>query len=1148
MKLKTICVPMGLGMMRGVVLVIAFTAASFAQSVKLSVTSLTFAAQLIGTTSVTRSTTLTNTDSTTPLAISNISDSGDYSETDTCGTNLAPSSSCTIFVTFSPTVAGTISGAVTINDNASNSLQVVSLSGTGVTPVTLSPATLPFGTVPVGTKSASKIVTITNNQSASVTFTFSASGNYSAVAGGTTPCGTTLAAHSNCTLAVTFQPTVNGSISGALTVTHNAPFSPQGVGLSGSGSGGSSAPLTFSPTSLSFGSVVVSSTSAGKVVTVKNVSAGAVNITGFPASGSYASTGSGAKPCGGSLNAGQSCTFTVTFTPSLAGTIAGAVTVADSAADSPQVLGLTGSGIQLVTLTPSSLTFAAQQLGTTSAAQTVTLTNHQAADTLTIDSITPSGDFRVVPTGRTPCAERVPAMGSCTIGVVFAPAADGSISGALTVAYNASSTPGVVNLSASATGLLPRHAYTANGDGTISSYTVDSTTGQLKSTGYALAGTSPNAVATTPSGAFVYAANRGSANVSAFSANAGSGALTAVSGSPFPGEPDAFAITVAPSGKFVYVTNANSTSNNISAYAINSTTGALTQISGSPFQAGNDTRAVAIDPTGKFLYAANATSNDVSAYTINPATGSLTQIMGSPFPLPSGNPVPQSIAVDPATKFVFVGSSAGGGISAFTINATNGALTGVTGSPFPNPGGSNYGIAVDSSDRFVYVANDSSGSVSAYTITSGTGALNLVFGSPFSAGTGAISVAVDPSSRFVYLPDLGSNSVFMFTIDSSSGALTLSRTIHGRMTPLSIALANGTAPVTYTPKFAYAANSDANNLSAYTIDAGTGVLTPVPGSPFKTDAPSASGPQPVALAVNISGTFEYAADFNGSGTTGYVSGYSIDPLSGALTFVSSSPFAVGNQTRSAAVDSSGRFVYIANPFSNNIYGFRIDPATGNLAALSLSPFTDEAGPWSLAVDPSGRFLCVTSINANQLNSFSIDPVSGNLTTIGGAPPTGTSPELVEVDPSGRFAYVASLDGHVSAYTISATGSLTQVAGSPFLAGADTISVAVDPSGRFVYAANRGNGSFASFNVSAYTVDPNTGALTEIAGSPFPAGFEPISVAVDPSGNFVYVANEGDNDVSAYTIDQASGALIANPAGPFAAGANVYAVTTTAHIH
>src|ERR1700724_1670558 len=90
MKLKTICVPVGRAAMRSVILIVAFTAASFAQSVKLSVTSLTFAAQLVGTTSAARSVTLTNTDSATPLAIDGILDSGDYSETDTCGTSLAP--------------------------------------------------------------------------------------------------------------------------------------------------------------------------------------------------------------------------------------------------------------------------------------------------------------------------------------------------------------------------------------------------------------------------------------------------------------------------------------------------------------------------------------------------------------------------------------------------------------------------------------------------------------------------------------------------------------------------------------------------------------------------------------------------------------------------------------------------------------------------------------------------------------------------------------------------------------------------------------------------------------------------------------------------------------------------------------------------
>jgi 6-phosphogluconolactonase (cycloisomerase 2 family) len=1129
-----------------VLLLLVFAPHSFAQSAKLSVTSLTFAAQLIGTTSATQSTTLTNTDSTTPLAISNISFSGDYSETDDCGTNLVPLGACTIFVTFSPTVPGTISGAVTIYDNASNSLQAVSLSGKGLTPVTLSQA-LSFGTVAVGAKSASKTVTIVNNQSTSLTFTFSASGNYSAVAGGTAPCTTSLAAHSHCTLAVTFQPTANGTIGGALTVTHNALFSPQEVALSGSGSGGSTPPLTFTPTSLSFGNVIVGSASAGTAVTVKNVSAGPVNITGFPASGNYASTRSGATPCGGSLNPGLSCTFTVTFNPSLTGTVTGAVTLADDAADSPQVLGLTGNGIQPVTLTPGSLIFPAQLLGTTSAAKIATLANHQTADTITIDSIAASGNFVLVPAGKKPCAERVPASSSCNIGVAFAPTADGGISGALTVAYNASPTPAVVNLSATANGLLPRHAYTANGDGTVSSYTVDSATGQLKSTGYALAGTRPNAVAATPSGSFVFVANFGSGNVSAFSASAGSGSLTAVAGSPFAAEPSAYAIAVAPSGKFVYVTNANSTSNNISGYSI-SATGALTPITGSPFQAGNDTRAVAIDPTGKFLYAANATSNDVSAYTIAAATGVLSQVTGSPFPLPATAGVPQSIAVDPATKFVFVGSSAAPNISAFTINAATGALAGVVGSPFADPGGSNYGIAVDALDRFVYVANGT-GSVSAYTITAGTGALNLIFGSPFLAGSNSFSLALDPSSRFLYIPDSSSNTVFLFAVDQSSGALTLSRTINGRMDPFFIALANGTVPVAYAPKFAYAANSDSDNVSAYTIDAATGVLTPVAGSPFKADAPSGSDPQPVALAVNGSNTFAYVADFNGNGMTGYVSGYSINSESGALSLLSGSPFPVGSRPRSVAVDPSGRFAYVANPFTDNISEFSVNPATGNLAALSGSPLSTGTGtmPYSVAVDPSGRFLCVVKQGTNQLESFSIDPVAGTLTAITTFS-TGTMPELVKVDPSARFAYVPSHDGHVSAYAISATGSLTQVTGSPFLAGAGTVSVALDPSGRYLYAANNGNGALDSFTVSAYTVDPNTGALIDIAGSPYAAGFEPQSVTVDPSGNFVYVANFGDNDLSAYTIDQASGALIPNLAGPFAAGANVQAVTTSANIH
>ena len=112
----------------------------------------------------------------------------------------------------------------------------------------------------------------------------------------------------------------------------------------------------------------------------------------------------------------------------------------------------------------------------------------------------------------------------------------------------------------------------------------------------------------------------------------------------------------------------------------------------------------------------------------------------------------------------------------------------------------------------------------------------------------------------------------------------------------------------------------------------------------------------------------------------------------------------------------------------------------------------------------------------------------------------------------QFAYVAnSGDNTVSGYVIDpVTGALKGIAGSPFLAGAEPNSVAVDPSGKFAYVAN-----LSGNTVSGYTISPASGALTAIAGSPFAEdGSEPFSVAVDPSGKFAYVANMGGN-VSGY---------------------------------
>ena len=158
------------------------------------------------------------------------------------------------------------------------------------------------------------------------------------------------------------------------------------------------------------------------------------------------------------------------------------------------------------------------------------------------------------------------------------------------------------------------------------------------------------------------------------------------------------------------------------------------------------------------------------------------------------------------------------------------------------------------------------------------------------------------------------------------------------------------------------------------------------------------------------------------------------------------------------------------------------------------------------------------------------------------------------DPTPKFAYVTNycptsgvcLIGTVSAYTInSSTGALRAVAGSPFAAGQFPISVTVDPSGRFAYVANECE-SCTRGTVSAYTINSSTGALSVVSGSPFAAGTTPtILVTVDPSGRFAYVANECDGcsqERLGLHHRQLHGGLARISGSPFAAGFGPDSVT------
>jgi hypothetical protein len=190
--------------------------------------------------------------------------------------------------------------------------------------------------------------------------------------------------------------------------------------------------VTLSPSSLSFGNVVVGTTSPAKNVSLINSGTAALSITSIVASGSFAET----NTCGSTVPAGKKCVISVTFTPRATGAASGTVTITDNATNSPQTVTTTGAGVVAVSLSPATLSFGSHTVGTTTNAISATLTNNQTT-TLTISTVTVSGDFAQTNT----CGTTLAAKAKCTISVTFTPTIVGSRTGTLTVTDDAGNSP-----------------------------------------------------------------------------------------------------------------------------------------------------------------------------------------------------------------------------------------------------------------------------------------------------------------------------------------------------------------------------------------------------------------------------------------------------------------------------------------------------------------------------------------------------------------------------------------------------------------------------------------------------------------------------------------------------------------------------------
>ena len=357
---------------------------------------------------------------------------------------LVAGQSATLSVVFAPQAPSSADGSLSIASNASNSTIAVSLSGTGVTPgsLTASPSSLSFGSVQVGNSQPLQ-ETVTNSGGSSVIITQAAViGAGFSMSGMNVPV--TLAPGQSATFNATFAPQSGGSASGNVSIASNASNATLTVPFSGTGVTPGS--LTASPASLSFGSVQVGS-SQPLQETVTNSGGSSVTITQAPVTGAGFSMSGMNLPV--TLTPGQSATFNMTFAPQSGGGASGNVSIASNASNATLTVPFSGTGVTPGSLTasPASLSFGTLQVGN-SATQTETLTN-SGGSSVTISQANVTGSAFSITGLNLPLT--LIAGQSFTFGIVLAPAAAGSASGSVSVVSNASNSTLTISLAGNVT-------------------------------------------------------------------------------------------------------------------------------------------------------------------------------------------------------------------------------------------------------------------------------------------------------------------------------------------------------------------------------------------------------------------------------------------------------------------------------------------------------------------------------------------------------------------------------------------------------------------------------------------------------------------------------------------------------------------------
>jgi 6-phosphogluconolactonase len=386
----------------------------------------------------------------------------------------------------------------------------------------------------------------------------------------------------------------------------------------------------------------------------------------------------------------------------------------------------------------------------------------------------------------------------------------------------------------------------------------------------------------------------------------------------------------------------------------------------------------------------------------------------------------------------------------------------------------------------------------------------------------------------------------------------------------------------YTAAYVYAPSAANGTVAAYAVDYQSGALTQIAGSPF-----SGAGRNPRAVVATPNGKYLYTINHDDNNITVFAVG-----TDGKLYGQQTPSLAVGSFPTAAAIDPQGLFLYVAftlqlgyttaSPGKGGIAIFAINQSNGQLGTPALVPVG--YNPVSIAVSepfcstaplvPSNptcngsssshynSFVYVldqeTAPTAPNILGFSQNMTSGALTLLSGSSctttlsvpctgyPAGVQPSAIAIEPSTRYVYVTdAITNQILGYQVASntTGNLTGLVSSPYLTGQYPVSLIVDPTGQYVLTAN-----YNSATITSFTINLSNGSLGGTAtGGNVNVSTGPTCVTVEPAlGKYVYTSNSLDSSISGEVLNQNTGGMTAIANTPFPTSTLPACITSVAN--